>query len=150
MRSNRWKNKQWRWNKRRGETGVCYWTPHMRAHTSILHVGGAGNSPIMRHWSDSTAIPGLADKTLTYRTLCYLCWDSIRLPNSRACTEWVGGVRALSYGPSGAASLHSVCLMLVSQLRGEAHCLQVWLTELNHVICLSYFFLQLRRIRLFI
>lgn len=93
----------------------------------------------MKQWSDSGSIRGLADKTLMYRALCSLCWDSIRLPNSGACPEWDGGVRALSYGPSGVASLHSVCLILVSQLQGEAHCLQLWLTELTHFICFGFF-----------
>lgn len=94
----------------------------------------------MKQWSDSDTVPGLADKTLMYRALCSLCWDSIRLCNSRACPEWDGGVRALSYGPSGAASLHSVCLILVSQLQGVAHCLRLWLTELTHYICFGVFF----------
>lgn len=96
-----------------------------------------GNGPIMKHWSGSATIPGLADKSLMYRAFCSPCWDSIRLPNSRACLEWDGGVRALSYGPSGAASLHSVCLILVSQLQGEAHCLR--LTELSDFICFGVF-----------
>lgn len=94
-------------------------------HTHILYVASTGNSDIMKHWSGSVTVPGLADKTLMYRALCSLCWDSIRLPNSGACMEWDGGVRALSYGPSGAASFHSVCLMLVSQPQGEAHCPRV-------------------------
>lgn len=95
------------------------------AHTHILYVASTGNSDIMKHWSGSVTVPGLADKTLMYRALCSLCRDSIRLPNSGACMEWDGGVRALSYGPSGAASFHSVCLMLVSQPQGEAHCPRV-------------------------
>lgn len=112
---------------------------HTCTHTHIYTVCGwyIGNSPIMKHWSGSATIPGLADKTLMYRALCSPCWDSIRLPNSRACLEWDGGVRALSYGPSGAASLHSVCLILVSQLQGEAHCLR--LTELTDFICFIFF-----------
>lgn len=114
--------------------------PHMHAHTSIVHVAGIGNNPIMKQWSSSDTIPGLADKSLMYRALCSLCWDSIRLPNSRACLEWDGGVRALSYGPSGAASLHSVCLILVSQPQGEALCLQLWLTDLTCFICFCVVF----------
>lgn len=117
---------------------ACVHLPHTHARTFILHVAGIGNSPIMKHWSGSATIPGLADKSLMYRALCSLCWDSIRLPNSRACLEWDGGVRALSYGPSGAASLHSVCLILVSQLQGEAHCLRLRLTEWTHFICFVF------------
>lgn len=79
-----------------------------------------------------------------YGALCSLCWDSIRVPNSRACTEWDGGGGILSYGPSGAASLHSVCLILVSQLQGEAHCLWLCPTEITHFICFVSVFFSLR------
>lgn len=160
------KNKQWKWNKRRGEWCVCpcvsilftvlhVWAFigfslacvhfHTRMHTSILHV--AGHSPIMKQWGSSATIPGVADKTRTYRAVCSLYWDSIRLPNSRACLEWDGGVRALSYGPSGAASLHSVCLILVSQPQGEAYCptaLTDWFHIFIYLFVLLFVFFSLQ------
>ena len=151
IHAERWnteENKQWRWNKRMVSIifiaafirlfPACVPSTHACPH--IQYVAGIGNSPIIRQWSGAATIAGLADKTLMYRALCSLCWDSIRLPNSRACLQWDGGVRALSYGPSGAASLHSVCLILVSQPQGEAHCQGLPLTELTHFIC---FFLSL-------
>lgn len=90
-------------------------------HKSILYVAAVGNSPVMKQRCGSATCPGLADITLMYRAVCSPHRDSIMEPNSGACSGRDGGVRVLSYGPSGVAHKHSVYLILVSRLQEETH-----------------------------
>lgn len=93
---------RWNWHEYTIWYFALYMWAFVRVSPACMHTHLnwlVGNSTIIRQWSGSATIPGPADKTLMYRALCSLCWDSIRLPNSRARLEWGGGVRALSYGP---------------------------------------------------